>query len=583
MARKENKDQIFVRDKHIWSRFFKMLWKARLPYLWIAIYIILTVVMVNMSLDVTEYTSQMFAGNLSLAGVIIPWLLYTLFNIVIAGVATMLDYLCMARVDRNLRRMVWDKVTRLPMGYFNHNQPKELLTRITSDTSTISTLLVQVVLPFFTGFYTLIATFRKVGGYDDMLMWSLLLVVPFVLVVAFIMGKLRFGINDEVNRKNAELAQEVSEKVTNIPLIKAFANEDKEYENGMQRMRQTYRSNLRNSWIVNLSSPVHTIVGTLQLILIVLVGRSFYSSGAITLAQWIAYLAFAQQIANTLQGYAGYWDSFKASQGATRRVTYIMDEKNEEQGPDRSADDMAGDVAFEKVSFGYEEENIISNLSLTIPEGKITALIGPSGSGKTTLLNLLERFYTPREGCITIGGEDIASYNLKSFRENIAYVTQESALLGGSIRENILYGISRTVSQEELETAARSANAYDFIMAFPEGFDAPVGENGDKLSGGQKQRIAIARALLKQPKLLLLDEATAAMDISAKEEIWQGLRTLMAGKTTLMVAHDYQTVRNADVVVVMENGRIQDVGTKEELEERNSFYRQLAGLEEGQV
>lgn len=577
---KINDNRVFVQDKHIWKRFFKMLIKAKLPYVWIAIYIILTVATTNLMLDVTEYTSEMFAGNLNFAGIILPWLIYTALNLVIAGVGTMLDYLCMARVDRNLRRMVWDKITRLPLGYFNSNQPKELLTRITSDTSVISSLLVRVVIPFFTGLYTLYATFRRVGTYDASLMWSLLIVVPFVLVIAFITGKLNFGVNDKVNRANAEMAQDVSEKVSNLPLVKSFANEQREIDNGEKHMKNVYRSNIRFAWITQLTSPIFVIVGALQLILVILLGRSFYSKGAIDLAQWIAYLAFAQQIANTLQGYAGYWDSFKAAQGATRRVTYIMDEKNEDLGPEKSAEDMDGDIVFDGVGFAYEGKTVFDNLSLTIPKGKITAVIGPSGSGKTTLLNPLERFYTPKSGVIRIGGENIDSFHLHSYRDAVAYVTQENALLGGSIRDNILYGIKREVSEEELVEACRSANAYSFIQELPKGFDTDVGESGDALSGGQKQRIAIARALLKAPSILLLDEATAAMDAGAKEEIWQGLRNLMAGKTTLMVAHDYQSVKNADYVIVLENGKVSDSGTREELAMRNTFYRQLAGLEE---
>ncbi|MCD8022222.1 MAG: ABC transporter ATP-binding protein/permease, partial [Lachnospiraceae bacterium] len=402
---KENQETLFVRDRHIWSRFFKMLWKARLPYLWIAGYVIITMLISNMNLSVTEYTSEMFAGNLSFTGVILPWMLYSLFNLLTAAVSNILSGLCSARISRNLRRMVWDKVTRLPMRYFGEHPAKELLSRIASDTTSISTLIIQVILPFFTGLYTLVITFRKVGSYDSVLMWSLLAVVPFVLVIAFVKGQLNFGISDTVNRKGAELSKELSEKVTNLPLIKSFANEEQEGKSAEHRMREVYRAGIISSWISNLSSPINTIVGTLQLIAIILIGRDFYSRGAITLAQWIAYLAFAQQIANTLQAYAGYWASFKSTQGGTRRVTYIMDEENESTGTDRMADDLSGDIEFADVSFSYGEEKVLDHFSLKLPEGKITALIGLSGSGKTTLLNLLTRFYEPDEGTITIGGE----------------------------------------------------------------------------------------------------------------------------------------------------------------------------------
>jgi ATP-binding cassette subfamily B protein AbcA/BmrA len=575
-------NDVFVQDRGIWKRFFKMLWKSKLPLLWIAAYIAADVLIINVGVSVTEYTSEMFAGNLAVS-IIFGFLLATIANLLLGAVDTILLYACKARVDRNLRRMVWDKITRLPLSYFDKNKPRELLTRITSDTTTISTLIVQVFIPFFTNIYTLFVVFRKVGDYDAGLMWSLLAVVPFVLATGLIMGQLRFGINDTVNKKYAEMARDVSEKVTNETLIKSTASEEKEIGNGVKRMKDYFKASIKSSWITNLSSPVYTIVGVLQLIMIVLVGRAFYQDGRITLANWIAYLTFAQQVANTLQSYAGYWATFKASQGATRRVTFIMEEMEETLGTEKSADDMSGAFAFHNVSFAYGDHKVLDNIDLELPEGKVTAFIGMSGGGKTTMLNLMERFYTPQEGYITVGEADINSYNMKSYREHIAYITQESTMLSGTIKENILYGITREVEEEELRQACIAANAYDFIMEFPDGFETQVGEAGGKLSGGQKQRIAIARAMLKRPKFMFLDEATAALDAKAKQEVWFGLENLMGGKTTVMVAHDYQTASHADFVVVLDHGKIVDKGSQEELYKRNQFFRDFVNGKEGSV
>lgn len=574
------KDRVFVKDRGIWLRFIKMLFKSRLPILWIAAYFALSMFITNLGVSVTEYTAQMFAGNLSFEGVILPFLLYSAFNIVTSAISFALSYLCYARIDRNLRRMVWDKITRLPLSYFDKHPPKELISRITDDTGSISGLIIQTIVPFFTGLYSLYVLFKRIGTYDQSLMWTLFAVVPFVVVTGFIMGKMRFGINDTFTRRTAAMVRELSEKVTNVPLVKSFAKEEQEIQTGRAYMTALYKTARKASWIGQLSSPVYTMVSVLQVIVIVLVGRNFYMTGALDLTQWIAYLAFATQIANSLQGYAGYWTSFKSSQGATRRVTYIMDERNEDEGPDRSAEDMSGGFTFHDVTFAYEETPVLRHINLHIPEGKATAFVGLSGGGKTTMLNLLERFYTPQEGYITVGDEDISSYNMKSYRENIAYMTQECVLFSGTIRENILYGFQREVSQEELDAACKAANAYDFIMEFPEGYETQVGEAGGKLSGGQKQRLAIARTILKAPKYLFMDEATGAMDAKAKEDIWVGLRALMEGKTTVIVAHDYQTAKNAEYIVVVANGMIEDFGTKEEVYERNDFYRQLADQEE---
>lgn len=574
----KEKDQVFVKDKGIWLRFFKMLLKAKLPILWIVGYFVLEMVITNMGVSVTEYTSEMFAGNLSFQGVILPFLLYSGFNLITSAISFALVYICYARIDRNLRRMVWDKITRLPMRYFDKNPPKELISRI-GDATSISTLIIQTIVPFFTGLYSLFVLFRRIGSYDSELMWTLLLVVPFVVATGFILGKMRFGISDASNRRSAEMTKELSEKVTNVPLIKSFAKEEAEMQTGKEYMLALYKTSIKSSWITQLSNPIYTMVGVLQTIVIVLVGRKFYSNGSLTLAEWIAYMSFATQIANRLQAYAGYWTSFKSSQGATRRVTYLMEEEEESEGTDRSAEDMSGSFRFEDVSFAYEEKPVLRHINLEIPEGKATAFVGLSGGGKTTMLNLLERFYEPKEGKITVGGEDIGGYNMKSYRQNIAYMTQDCVMFSGTIRENILWGFTREVSQEELDAACKAANAYDFIMAYPDGYETEVGEAGNKLSGGQKQRIAIARTILKQPKYLFMDEATGAMDAKAKEEIWVGLRELMKGKTTVIVAHDYQTAKNADYIAVVANGMIEDFGTKEELYARNDFYRQLADQE----
>lgn len=566
--------EVFVQDKGIWGRFFKMLWKSKLPLIWIAVYIVFDIVLVNIGVNVTDLTAKMFAGELDFVSIILPFIIFTIVNLIIAGIGTIVSYAVKARIDRNLRRMVWDKITKLPMTYFDRNKPKELLTRITSDTSVISTLIVQVIIPFFTGFYNLIVVFEKVGSYDQRLKWSLLLVIPFVLATGLIMGKLHFGINDTVNRKFAELGRDVSEKVTNEMLIKSTNAQEKETNNGVQRFTDYYKVSMQSSWIGNLSRPVYVIVGMLQFTLIVLIGRNFYQTGLITLAEWIAYLEFSQQVANTLQAYAGYWASFKGSQGSTRRVTYIMDEMDEKIGPDRLAYDMEGQFEFHNVSFSYGANKVLDDINLVIPAGKATAFVGMSGGGKTTLLNLMERFYEPESGYITVGTEDISSYNVKSYRQQIAYITQESIMLSGTIKDNILFGVHRPVEEEELNQVCRAANAYDFIMEFPQGFDTQVGEGGGKLSGGQKQRIAIARALLQDPKFMFLDEATAAMDAKAKQEVWAALEQLMMNnRTTVMVAHDYQTASHADFVVVVDHGHIQDSGTQEELYARNAFFK----------
>ncbi|MEY8411722.1 ABC transporter ATP-binding protein [Lachnospiraceae bacterium 62-26] len=571
-------ERVFGKDRGSMGRFFRMLQKARLPYLWILAYIAITALLTNVGISVTEYTAELFAGNVNFGTVVLPFLAFTLLSQLISSVSKIMSNLCVARIDRNIRKMIWSKTVRLPLRYYEKNKPKEMISRITTDITAISQLIMQVFVAILTSAYTLVITLGKIGSYDQKLMVALIAVLPLNLVIAFVMGKMKFGVLDLVNQKNAELTQTIAEKTNNLLLIKSYGKEEKELQTGQEKMKGFYKSSILNAWL-GFATPMYALVGAMQFIVIVMVGRSFYSSGALTLTQWIAYYGFAVNIVNQLSAYCVYWTTFKGSQGATRRVAQIMEEMEEDIENGEHVEHLCGDIELREVDFSYEDKLLFDKLNLKIPAGRVTALIGPSGSGKTTLLNLVERMYPVSGGKILFGGEDTARYSLKSFRSEISYVTQESTLFAGTIRDNILFGIKREVTDEELEKACTDAEIMDFIREQPEGFLADVGEQGEKLSGGQKQRIAFARALLKQSDYLFMDEATAAMDIRGKDQVWKSVKRHMEGKTVLMVAHDRQTVQKADYIIVMHNGKIICQGEPAEVYAENTYYRELIGSE----
>ena len=571
-------ERVFGKDRGSMGRFFRMLQKARLPYLWILAYIAITALLTNVGISVTEYTAELFAGNVNFGTVVLPFLAFTLLSQLISSVSKIMSNLCVARIDRNIRKMIWSKTVRLPLRYYEKNKPKEMISRITTDITAISQLIMQVFVAILTSAYTLVITLGKIGSYDQKLMIALIAVLPLNLVIAFVMGKMKFGVLDLVNQKNAELTQTIAEKTNNLLLIKSYGKEEKELQTGQEKMKGFYKSSILNAWL-GFATPMYALVGAMQFIVIVMVGRSFYSSGALTLTQWIAYYGFAVNIVNQLSAYCVYWTTFKGSQGATRRVAQIMEEMEEDIENGEHVEHLCGDIELREIDFSYGDKLLFDKLNLKIPAGRVTALIGPSGSGKTTLLNLVERMYPVSGGKILFGGEDTARYSLKSFRSEISYVTQESTLFAGTIRDNILFGIKREVTDEEMEQACTDAEIMDFIREQPEGFLADVGEQGEKLSGGQKQRIAFARALLKQSDYLFMDEATAAMDIRGKDQVWKSVKRHMEGKTVLMVAHDRQTVQKADYIIVMHNGKIICQGEPAEVYAKNTYYRELIGSE----
>ena len=566
---------IFRKKYGSFRRFFLMLGKARLPYLWIAAYLAASVVIANVGVSSTEYSAALFAGNVGLTAVVLPYLFYQLLSLVLGSVSGLLANLCEARMDRNLRRMVWRKTVRLPLRFYETNNPKELLSRITTDISSISGLVMRVFLAVLTTAYSSFVILRKISSYDGALMWSLVAILPVNILISFIMGRLKFGVQDLINRRNAQLTAAIAERTNNLMLIKSMGTEEKEAAVGEGHMRASYRAAGMNIWITGLSLPISAIATALQTVVIILVGRGFYASGALELTQWIAYYGFAVQLTNILSAYCGYWTTFKQVQGSVDRVTEIMDERSEDLDTGEVMGSPAGGIRFEKVDFSFGGTPLFQGLDLDIPAGRITAVVGPSGSGKTTLLNLIDRLYPLAGGTIRVGGRDAADYSLASFRRALGYVTQESVMYAGTIRSNLLHGLDRTPSEEELDEACAAVGILDYVRRQPLGYDAPVGESGASLSGGQRQRFSVARALLKRPDCLLLDEATAAMDIDGKAGVWASIRTAMAGRTVVYVAHDAQTIANADYVVVLRDGRVEAAGEREHILSTNLYCREM--------
>ena len=562
---------IFRKNYGSFRRFFSMLGKADLPYLWIIGYLAASAVIANVGVSTTEYSAALFAGNVGLTAVVLPYLFYQILSLVLGSVSGLINNLCEARMDRNLRRMVWRKTVSLPLRFYENNNPKELLSRITTDISSISSLVMKVFLPIFTTAYASFVILRKVSSYDGALMWSLVAALPVNILISFILGRLQFGVQDLINRRNAELTASVAERTNNLMLIKSMGTESKEAGTGEERMKASYRAAGMNIWITGLAVPIQAIAGVLQTIVIILVGRGYYASGALSLTEWIAYYGFAVQLTSILSGYCGYWTSFKRAQGAVDRVSQIMAEPSENLGAGDAMGSPAGGIHFEKVDFSFGTKPLFQGLDLDIPAGRITAVVGPSGSGKTTLLNLIDRLYPLDGGAVQIG-KDTAEYSLASFRRALGYVTQESVMYAGTIRDNLLHGLGRVPSDEELDEACAAVGILDYVRRQPMGYGAPVGESGASLSGGQ---FSVARALLKKPDCLLLDEATAAMDIGGKAGVWASIRQAMAGKTVVYVAHDAQTIRNADYLIVLRDGRVQSAGERDDVLASDPYCREM--------
>jgi ATP-binding cassette subfamily B protein AbcA/BmrA len=301
------------------------------------------------------------------------------------------------------------------------------------------------------------------------------------------------------------------------------------------------------------------------------------SSGALTAGDLVAFILYLFQIVIPMSQLSMFVTNLQKTRGATERIITTLEAAEEDLTAGREVTDPHQPITLEHVSFAYKAgEPVLDDVSFTIEPGRVTAIVGPSGSGKTTLFSLIERYYRPTGGTIRLGQDPIDAFSLHSWRSQIGYVSQESPIIAGTIRENICYGMEYEVSEEELRRAARMAYADHFIEEMPDQYDTQVGERGVKLSGGQRQRIAIARALLRNPRILMLDEATSSLDSKSEIEVQKALQNLMKGRTTLVIAHRLSTVMDADHIIFLEKGRITGRGTHEELFTTHAMYREFA-------
>lgn len=572
-----------IPQKGVMKKFLSMLGKAHLPYLWMIGQIAVSVIVTNVGINVTEYTSEMFAGNVSFAGVILPFILYSLASLALAAVGGVADGVTTAKTDRSLRRMLWKKIVRLPYGYYQKNDPEEMISRLTTDITAVNSLIQQLLVGFFSTLYATVAVLQKLQNYDQKLMIVMVVLLPLQAVIAVLAGRLRFDFNDKLNLRRAELTQSIAERTDQTMLIKSFGTQKKEELSVGKRILAFYKAHGRNIWLSQLLSPVYTIVNVLQFVVLVMVGRSFYSSGAISLAQWVAFYAFSNQVINNLASYINYWTDIRATQGSTWRVANIMDAPEEKADEGEEAQNLSGDILLQNVSFAYEADKpLFQNLNLVIPQGKTTAIIGKSGSGKTTLLNLVDRLYEPEDGEIHVGQDAIARFSRRSYRKQLTYITQETVFFAGTIRQNLVYGLEREVEDEELLDVCRRVGLLEDLLSMPLQLETQVGEDGSRLSGGQRQKLAVARALLRPTEYFLIDEGTAAMDAGAKEAVWETLLQAAKGKTVVFVAHDRQTILKAEHVILMDNGAVIAQGSLEELLESEPYLQSLMEVEDGE-
>ena len=558
----------------IWKSYFKLMFKGKLPYFWILLCIVFQLVYSKLQFLFPGYAQQILAGDIS------KTIIYGAMGVIVGktildGIIRVISKITNFKIDRSFRTLVWKKLLHSPIALFDKEKPSELVSRTAADTANIS-MIFSYVIPSTIGMvYFTYTTIQELFTYNWRLGAIQLIYIPIYLGLTIWYGNWQFKTNKKVQEKLSKLTQFLSELLTNIPLIKAFVNEKKEEKRGRSIIDGYYKASLTRSIIDWVEIPVSGILGLIQSVLVIVSGIYLVSRDIITIDIWLAYFFYVDMLYGVLNTFVYMYLDVKRSQGSTSRISELLDGEEEEYLGSKTLEKVDKDLVFENVSFGYDEKQVLSNVTFKIPCGKTTAIVGESGGGKTTALSLIQRFYEPKSGAIKLGDTSIKEFHLKDWRNAFSYVSQDSPLLSGTIKENIIYGVEREVSEDELLKVAKMANVLEFIDEFPNGFETEVGEGGSKLSGGQRQRIAIARALLRDSDILLLDEPTANLDNQAEKVIQEAMDNLLKGRTAIVIAHDLSTIKDADQIILIDSGKVNGIGTHEELLKKNEIYKLL--------
>jgi ABC transporter fused permease/ATP-binding protein len=487
----------------------------------------------------------------------------------------------------DLRRDTYARLISLPMTFFAQRRVGELASRLSSDLIQIEDTLITILPQFLRQTTLLVGGIALIACTSLKLTGVMLLSLPLVIAVAVVFGRKTRKISREAQDRLADTATIVEETLQGIVNVKAFANEGYElnrYHDGLGKfLTVTLRgARLRAAFI---SFIVFALFGFIVLVL--WSGARLLQQGEITFGDLTRFGLYTTFVAGAMGQFAELFSQLQKAIGATQRVRELLRETGEVEArlgptPPSTLPRLRGEVAFENVSFTYPSRQgveVLHGINLAANSGQRIALVGPSGAGKSTLISLLLRLYDPSAGRLLIDGRDARDYRLTELRGQMSMVPQEVLLFGGSIAENIAYG-KPGASADEIEQAARQANAHGFITAFPEGYATLVGDRGIKLSGGQRQRVAIARAILKDPAILILDEATSSLDSESERLIQEALETLMRGRTSFIIAHRLATVRHADRIIVIDGGCVVESGTHDELQTIEAgIYRRLAALQ----
>jgi len=486
-------------------------------------------------------------------------------------------------VANDLRIRIYEHLHRLSLAFYDHSQTGTLLSTITNDVSTVQDFASSSTLGILVDLMTIIGML----GLMFWLNWDFTLVAvavtPFLLIFVMRFKKAVKEVQREVRKRQSDIVAVVQQGLGSVRVVEAFGRQDLETGRMTDASRASVAAALKARRIKSLLSPVVTIVVALCTGFVLWRGTLLILAGAMTAGALTVFLAYLSKFFKPVQDLAKMTNTIAQTSVALERIQTILaaDEVIPERPDAKDPGSLRGEITFEHVAFGYGDvAPVLRDVNFTIKPGQVVGIVGPTGGGKSTVVSLIPRFYDPTAGRVLIDGADIRDWKLVSLRREVGFVLQETVLFSGTVRDNIAYG-RPDATPEEIVAAAKFANADEFIVKMPHGYDSIVGERGDTLSGGQRQRIGIARALIRKSPILILDEPTAALDTESEQLVVEGLERLMKGRTVIMIAHRLSTIRDADTIIVLKDGVVAEQGSHDELVARGGVYAELYHIQYG--
>jgi len=484
------------------------------------------------------------------------------------------------RIIADFRTHLFAHVQTLAVSFFARRRTGELLSRLMNDVTVIQSVVTETPIDTAKQLVTFVGGIGFLLAMNWRLCLLILVLLPLLVLVARFFGRKLKALSTSIQDQTASLSTLIEEVISGIRIVKSFVQTKREETRFAAQLEHTLSLTLRRARIMAVFIPVISLLTFSAAAAVMWYGGSQVIEGTVSPGDLFAFVLFAGILIGPFSSAARVFAQVREAQGATERIFEILDSRPEvTDAPDAvTLSSVTGHVRVERVSFAYDRRQpVLTDISFEAEPGELVAVVGPTGAGKTTVINLLHRFYDPTEGRITVDGQDLRHVAMESWYRHVGLVPQETILFGGTILDNIRYGNTRA-SEDAILDASRAAHADEFIASLPDRYQTIVGEKGINLSGGQRQRIAIARAILKNPKILLLDEATSALDSESERLVQEALEQLMKGRTTFVVAHRLTTVQRADRIIVLNKGRVAEIGTHQQLMDQKGLYHYLYTL-----